>query len=125
MAAVLAGAVAACGGGGGGSSPTAPSGGGGGATGPVGATVTITSTGTNSVTINVGQSVTIANNDSAGHNIQSDPHPTHTGCPPLNVGILSPGQSKTTAAFTAAAACGFHDHDLPDDSRWKAQVTVR
>ncbi|MBI2220904.1 MAG: hypothetical protein HYU53_06810 [Acidobacteria bacterium] len=125
MTAVLAGAVAACGGGGGGSSPTAPSGGGGGGTGPVGATVTITSTGTNSVTVNVGQSVAIVNNDSRTHNIASNPHPAHTDCPALNVGILSPGQSKTTAAFTAARTCGFHDHDDPGDSRWMAQVTVR
>jgi hypothetical protein len=123
LAVVLAGSAAACGGNGG-SSPTGPSGPGPGP-GPVGATVTITSSGTNSVTVNVGQSVSIVNNDSRTHNINSDPHPVHTSCPALNVGILSPGQSKTSGAFTAAGTCGFHDHDDPDNARWTAQITVR
>ena len=124
MAAVLAGTVAACGGSGG-SSPTGPSSPGPGSPGPVGATVTISSSGTNSVTVNVGQTVSIVNNDSRTHNVQSDPHPSHTGCPPLNVGPVAPGQSRTSGTFTTAATCRFHDHDDPNDSRWTAQVTVR
>lgn len=123
VAVVLAGSVAACGGGGG-SSPTGPSGPAPGP-GPVGATVTITSSGTNNVTVNVGQSVSIVNNDSRTHNIASDPHPVHTNCPALNVGVLSPGQSRTSGAFTSAGTCGFHDHDDPDNARWTAQITVR
>jgi plastocyanin len=122
IAAILTVAAAACGGG---SSPTGPSAPGPGTSGPVGATLTITSAGTNNATVSVGQSVTIVNNDSRTHNINSDPHPVHTSCPALNVGILSPGQSKTSGAFTAAGTCGFHDHDDPDNARWTAQITVR
>ena len=122
---VLAGTMAACGGGG---SPTAPGGGGSGGAGspgPVGATITLTASGSNSVTINAGQSVTIVNNDSRTRNVSSDPHPVHTDCPALNIGPLNPGQSRTTNAFSTARACGFHDHDDPDNRNVQGTVTVR
>lgn len=123
-AAAVAATITACGGGG---SPTSPGGnpGGGGSPGPVGATVTITGSGTNSVTVNVGQSVTFVNNDSRTRNVSSDPHPVHTDCPGLNVGILSPGQSRTSNALTSARSCGFHDHDDPDNAQARGTVTVR
>jgi hypothetical protein len=57
--------------------------------------------------------------------MSSNPHPVHTDCPALNVGVLTPGQSRTSNALTSARTCGFHDHDLPTDSRWMGQVTVR
>ena len=32
--------------------------------------------------------------------MESDPHPAHTDCPSIaNVGLLQPGQSKTTFGF--------------------------
>lgn len=121
-AVLVAATMAACGG----DSPTSPGGGGGGSQGPVGATVTITSAGTNSVTIGVGQSVTIVNNDTAPHQIQSNPHPSHTDCPAINVvGNIAPGGSRTTNAFTTARACGFHDHNDETDSRWMGTITVQ
>lgn len=124
-AAAAAATIVGCGG----SSPTAPDGGGGGggggSQGPVGATVTITASGTNNVTVNVGQSVTFVNNDSRARNMSSDPHPVHTDCPALNVGVLAPGQSRTTNAFTTARTCGFHDHDDPDNGQARGSVTVR
>jgi hypothetical protein len=122
IAAFLA-ATAACGGGNG---PTSPGGNNGGGPGPVGATVTITSAGTNSVTISVGQSVTIVNNDTAPHQIQSNPHPAHTDCPAINVvGNIPPGVSRTTNAFTTARGCGFHDHNDETDARWMGTITVQ
>jgi plastocyanin len=69
---------------GGGDSPTAPSGGGGGGNNsPIGATITITSSGVspNSVTVPVGSRVTFVNNDSRSHQPASDTHPTHGSCP--------------------------------------------
>ena len=123
--------AAACGGG----SPTGPSGGGSvvvastGAVGVVGATITI---GTNSavspsqVTISVGQSVTFTNNDTRSHDMESDPHPAHTDCPSIgNVGLLQPGQSKTTFGFAGAGACGFHDHNNSDSSALKGRIVIQ
>ena len=113
----------------GGSSPTSPgggSGGGGGSSvkvkstgsvGAVGATVTIGANGImnpTQVTIAVNQSVTFVNSDTRSHDMQSDPHPAHTDCPSMeNVGLLQPGQSRTTFGFGNSGTCGYHDHNDP------------
>lgn len=119
--------LGACGGGS--DSPTSPSGGGGGGAGASGATITIGSNGAVSpaqVTINVGQSVTFVNSDTRLHDMTSNPHPSHTDCPPMNaVGSLSPGQTKLTNAFTTARTCGFHDHGNPQNAALQGSITIR
>ena len=117
---------------GGSSSPTSPSTGGGGTSsgaGPSGATITIGSNGAVSpaqVTITRGQSVTFVNNDSRAHDMASNPHPVHTDCPPMNaVGILSPGQTKLTDAFTTARSCGFHDHNNPENASLQGTIVIQ
>ncbi len=121
--------VLLCACGGGNDSPTSPSGGSGGSAGASGATITIGSNGAVSpaqVTITVGQSVTFVNNDTRLHDMTSNPHPSHTDCPPMNaVGTLSPGRTKLTDAFTTARACGFHDHNLPQDAGLQGSITIR
>jgi plastocyanin len=119
-------ALGACGGGGSPSSPTNP---GTGSPGPVGATITIGANGAVSpaqVTISTGQSVTFVNNDSRLHDMTSDPHPTHTDCPQTNtVGVLSPGQSKTSNAYTSARTCGFHDHNTPEITALQGRIVIQ
>lgn len=124
--------MAACGG----SSPSSPSGSGGsvvvgstGIVGPIGATITI---GANSavspsqVTIAVGQSVTFVNNDTRSHDMSSDPHPAHTDCPSFsNVGLLQPGQSKSTFGFIKSGSCGVHDHNNSDNAGLKGRIVVQ
>jgi plastocyanin len=126
-------AAAACGGGGG--SPSAPS------TptttttpapaaSPVAGevTITITSAGANpkEVTIAVGGRVTFINNDTAFHEMDSDPHPIHTDCPEINqVGALSPGTSRQTAAFTRARTCGYHDHGQENNRSLQGLIVIR
>ena len=108
IAAVLAFAFAACGGGGGGS-PTSPSAN----DGPIAATIVIDATGTatpKDVTVPVGSRVTFTNNHSAAHDMSSDPHPVHTLCPSLNVGLTNPGQSATSRNLDTARVCTYHDH---------------
>src|SRR5688572_22537227 len=60
-------------------------------------TVNITSSGftPKTITINVGESVIWMNSDSAPHNVNSDPHPTHTANAFLNLETIQPGSSKT------------------------------
>ncbi len=125
--------VAACGG----SSPTSPSGGGGGAVlvqstgsvGAVGATITIGANGAVSpsqVTVAVGQSVTFTNSGTAPHDMESDPHPAHTACPSIaNVGLLQPGQSKTTFGFANTGTCGYHDHNDSTNSSLQGRIVVQ
>src|SRR3954467_13506963 len=75
-----------------GPSPTSPT------STPAGAVATTTITITNNVAspkniiVARGSQVTFINNDTASHNMTSDPHPEHTDCPEINsVGFLSGG----------------------------------
>lgn len=106
-------------------SPSSPSGGGN--DGTIAATLTITSTGISpkTVSVPVGSRVTIVNSDTKQHNMNSDPHPEHTQCPALNVGVLTAGQNRTSQNLTTARSCGIHDHDDSDNSLWKATITVQ
>jgi plastocyanin len=124
--------AAACGG-----SSTSPSSSGGGSVvvgstgsvGTVGATITIGTTSAVSpttVTISVGQSVTFTNNDTRSHDMESDPHPAHTDCPSIgNVGLLQPGQSKTTFGFASAGSCGYHDHNNSGSASLKGRIVIQ
>ena len=50
------------------------------------------------VRIEVGQRVMFVNEDTRSHEMMSDPHPLHTGCPQINeIGDLAPGQSSKPA----------------------------
>ena len=117
-AALVAGALigAGCGGGGGSYTPPAgpPSTGGSGSI----ATVTIRADGTvdpKEVRINMQDQVRFVNQDTRAHQPQSNPHLVHTDCPAINrVGVLNPGDSRTTDPFTQEKVCGFHDHMNPD-----------
>ena len=91
-------------------------------------TITITAAGINPqrITVSPGTRVTFVNNDTRTHEMNSDPHPTHGDCPPIDdVGFLSPGQSKQTGNLTATRTCGFHDHNQPDTASLRGQIIVQ
>ena len=99
------------------------------ATPPPGGAATVTISGgvvsPRQVEINVGQRVAFVNNDSAAHEIASNPHPIHTDCPPINeVGGLAPGQARLTGAFTIARTCGYHDHGQPDNTNLQGTIII-
>lgn len=73
--------------------------------------VTISSAGFSpkSITIKVDDTVTWTNEDSADHTVNSSPHPVHTDYPPLNLGVIKPGESKSLA-FPKAGTYKYHDH---------------
>ncbi len=76
--------------------------------------VSITSTGFSSkdITVKVGDSITWENTDSADHTVNSAPHPTHTAYPPLNLGLIKPGEGKSLT-FPTAGTYKYHDHLNP------------
>jgi plastocyanin len=118
--------------GGGSDSPTQPSpppsgGGGGGAPAPSSVTITITGAGVNpaNAEVAVGGTVNVVNNDSSVHEMSSDPHPVHTDCPGLNIGLLQPNQSRASQALTTARVCGMHDHLNPGTTSLQGRITVR
>ncbi len=61
------------------------------------------------ITIKVGDTVTWTNNDTINHNVSSDPHPTHTLYPFLNLGMIPAGQSKSLM-FDKPGTYTYHDH---------------
>jgi hypothetical protein len=95
--------LAACGGG---SSPTPPT------PLPNEITINVTATGFKppQAEVAVGGRVLFTNIDDRLHSIASNPLTTHADCPPINdVGVLVPGQSKSTGALTTARTCTYHD----------------
>jgi plastocyanin len=80
------------------------------------------------LTVSSGTRVQFANNDTThpNHDIQSDPHPEHTDCIEINqVGFIVPGQTKETGNLNTVRTCGFHDHNLPSDSRYQGRIIIR
>lgn len=108
--------------------PTPPSGGGG-VGGPtvMSLSLSITSGGLSTPTADlaVGGTVTVTNNDSRAHDMDSDPHPAHTDCPSLNIGPIAPGQTRTSNPQGTARACGMHDHDNPGSQSLMRTIVIR
>jgi hypothetical protein len=74
----------------------------------------------------LGSQVTFVNNDVQIHDMLSDPHPEHTDCPELNqVGSLAPRQSKQSGNLNTAKTCGYHDHELFSDPKWKDKIIIQ
>lgn len=91
-------------------------------------TITITASGANprNVIVPLGAQVTFVNNDTAPHEMSSDPHPEHTDCPEFSpVGRLATGQSRQTANLVTARVCGFHDHLNPFNTSLRGTVTIQ
>ena len=90
-------------------------------------TLTITAAGVSpkELTVAPGSRVTFVNSDSRPHNMASDPQPEHDECPEINVGVLSPGQSRESLNLVTVRTCGFHDHDSPDNNSLKGRIVIR
>ena len=78
------------------------------------------------ITVARGSQVTMINNDSRVHEMDSDPHPEHTQCPELNqIDFLNPGQSRTSGNLNTARTCGYHDHTNPDTASMKGTIVIQ
>ncbi len=75
-------------------------------------TVTISANGFSpqTITIKAGDTVTWVNSDQALHQVNSDPHPTHTAYPPLNTVAQIPAGQQKSLTFPTAGKYGYHDH---------------
>ena len=118
--------AAGCGG-----SSTGPSSSGGGNSGGGGSTntttITLTSAGASpkDITVSAGSRVTFINNDSQPHDMDSNPHPEHTDCPPLNVGFIAAGAQGVTQNLNTARTCGFHDHNQPSNTAFQGTIRIQ
>jgi plastocyanin len=119
-------AIAAACGGGSSSSSTGPTGGCTPSTNPNTIVIQNNQICPSTLTIAVGGQLTIINNDSNVHQMDSDPHPEHTDCPAINqIDFLNPGQSRSSGNLTTARRCGFHDHSRPDVAALKGTITIQ
>jgi hypothetical protein len=75
--------------------------------------------------VSPGARVLFINNHNRPHNMTSDPHPEHTDCPEINVGLLAPGQQRETQNLVAIRTCGFHDHDDDGNNALKGRIVIR
>jgi plastocyanin len=94
---------------------------------PMTQTISITGSGlsSRSIDVAVGGTITFVNNDNAAHEMSSNPHPVHTDCPALNVGVLNPGEARATQPINTARSCGMHDHMTAATASLQATVTFR
>lgn len=90
---------------------------------PVAATITYTDNGfePKQTTVKSGDTVRITNSSRVALSLDSDPHPTHTIQPELNVGDVEPGQSKTFV-IDKVGTWGFHNHENPSNT---GSITVQ
>lgn len=65
------------------------------------------------LTVKNGQTINIVNNDTIAHQIQSNPHPSHTQFYGFNIGLLQPGESSQVL-LTQPGSFGLHDHAHPE-----------
>ena len=111
----------------GGSSGGSNSGGSGGGGSTATNTITITSSGVSpkDITVAVGSRVTFVNNDNQPHDMNSDPHPEHTDCPPLNGLFVVPGASATSQNLNTARTCRYHDHNQPSNTALQGTIRIQ
>ncbi|HXH26415.1 MAG TPA: cupredoxin domain-containing protein [Candidatus Acidoferrum sp.] len=88
----------------------------------IAATITYTSNGFEpaSTTVKSGDTVAIKNTSDENMQFESNPHPVHTDDTDLNVGLVTPGQTKTFTV-TKKGSFGFHNHLDPSDT---ARITI-
>ena len=78
------------------------------------------------LTVPPGTRVLFVNNHSRRHDMTSDPHPDHLDCPELNqVGVLNAGQNRESGNLVTVRACGFHDHDDPNNVSLRGTIVIR
>jgi len=78
--------------------------------------VTLTSSGFSpaSLTVKTGTKVTWKNTSGEAATVNSDPHPTHTDYPPLNLGSFQNG-GTLSLIFDKAGTYGYHNHFNPSE----------
>lgn len=70
--------------------------------------------------------VQFINRDTNLHEIRSNPHPGHTDCVELNVGVLQPGHKVSILTpFESGRTCGYHDESRPTDARFQGSIVIR
>lgn len=65
------------------------------------------------ITVGANETIKVVNQSNTTLDFSSDPHPTHTINPELNVGDIAPGESATFT-ISKSGTWGFHNHYAPN-----------
>jgi plastocyanin len=76
------------------------------------------------ISIAAGGTVTFIQVSDSWHDINSGPHPTHEEYPPLNIGFMRKGESRSIT-FLEPGVHGFHDHLDEEDEDLNGLIVVR
>lgn len=90
--------------------------------------ITITASGVSppNIVVQRGSQVTFDNKDSRTHDMQSDPHPEHNGCPELaQVGFLKPGESRQSGNLNLPMTCGYHDNQNEGSAALRGTIVIQ
>jgi plastocyanin len=77
------------------------------------------------LTIGVGATVTFMNHDAVPHGVAGGAEPARPDCPEINaVGVLMPGEIRSTSPFTTAKTCEYHDSRV-SSSLFSGRIVIR
>jgi plastocyanin len=77
------------------------------------------------VTIAVGSTVSFMNHDTVAHAVAGGSDPARPDCPEIDaVGVLMPGDVRSTLPFTSARTCEYHDPRV-GSSRFTGRIVIR
>jgi hypothetical protein len=73
----------------------------------------------------LGFCLAFVNQDAVAHDIRSDPHPDHSSCPALNIGLVPAGATRTSLGINTWGTCGYHDELTPGDERFQGHLVIQ
>jgi plastocyanin len=77
------------------------------------------------ITVVVGATVTFMNHDTVPHGVAGGASPAQPGCPEIDaVGVLEPGDIRSTLPFTSVRSCEYHDPRGGSDT-FTGRIVVR
>ena len=77
------------------------------------------------IIIPVGERVTFMNHDTVPHAVAGGSEPAKPDCPEIDaVGMLGPGELKSTAPFLAAKTCEYHNPRV-QSAAFKGRIVIR
>lgn len=78
-------------------------------------TITASSFSPSNLTINHGATIIWTNQSGVAATVNSNPHPTHTDYPPLNIGLIENG-ATASLTFPDPGTYSYHNHLQPDQT---------
>ena len=77
------------------------------------------------IAIGVGDTVQFMNHDTVPHGVAGGAEPARPDCPEItSIGVLMPGEIRSTSPFTTAKTCDYHDSRV-SSSQFTGRIVIR